>query len=164
MSEPNEAAALRERIETLERDLAALTDKMAIRELQFAYGYFMDKCMFDEIVDLFSDDAELYFMGGLYRGKAGARRLYGGASGLSSPAHGMLFDHIIAQDIVHVAEDRRSAKGRFRTFMQGGVHETKKDAPPAIPAQFLEAGVYENEYIREDGVWKISRFDYHVVW
>ncbi len=160
-----------ERLAAIERELAGLRHQLAIHEdvqtirtLQFAYGYFMDKCMFDEIVDLFADDAELHFMGGVFRGKAGARRLYGGASGLRGPADGMLFEHIIAQDIVHVADDRRTAEGRFRTFMQGGVHRSKLDAPPSIPKQFLEAGIYENRYVREDGVWKFSLFNYRVVY
>lgn len=157
-------AALETELAGLRHRLALQEDVQAIRTLQFAYGYFMDKCLFAEIVDLFADDAELHFMGGIFRGKAGARRLYGGASGLSGPAHGMLFEHVIAQDIVHVAPDRKTAEGRFRTFMQGGVHRSKTDAPPSIPKQFLEGGVYENRYVREDGVWKFSLFNYRVVW
>jgi hypothetical protein len=68
----------------------------------------------------------------------------------------MMFEHLHAQDIVDVAPDRRTAKGRFRCLLMGGVHETKKDAPPRIPGQFWEGGLYENEYVREDGVWKIQ--------
>jgi hypothetical protein len=124
----------------------------------------MDKCLFAAIVDLFADDAELYFMGGVYRGKAGARRLYGGATGMNGPVDGLLFEHLIVQDIVDVAPDRTYALGRFRTFMQGGVHETHPNPPPNIPSQFWEGGVYENEYVKEDGVWKIKVFNYRVVW
>jgi hypothetical protein len=76
----------------------------------------------------------------------------------------MLFEHIIAQDVVDIAPDGRTAYGRFRTFLQGGVHETRKDAPPQIPAQFWEAGIYENEYIKEGGVWKFKLFNYKVVY
>jgi hypothetical protein len=76
----------------------------------------------------------------------------------------MMFEHLHAQDIVDVAPDRRTAKGRFRCLLQGGVHESKKDAPPRIPSQFWEGGLYENEYVREDGVWKIQVFGYNVVW
>lgn len=157
-------AALEARLAALEDEVGRHDDVLAIRTLQFAYGYFMDKCMFAEIVELFSDDAELRFMGGVFRGKAGARRLYGGASGLNGPAHGMLFEHLIVQDIVHVAPDRRTAQGRFRTFMQGGVHRSKQGAPPAIPPAFWEAGIYENGFVREAGVWKIHRFNYKVVY
>lgn len=156
--------ALEAQVETLSCELGRLQDVQAIRKLQFAYGYYMDKCRFADIVDLFADDAELHFMGGIFEGKAGARRLYGGASGLNGPAYGLLFEHIIAQDIVDVAEDRRTARGRFRTFMQGGVHETKTDAPPQLPAQFWEAGVYENIYVRDNGVWKIKLFNYNLVY
>ncbi len=163
--------ALAHRLEQLERELAELrhevgthADIQAVRTLQFKYGYYMDKCLFAEIVDLFAEDAVLYFMNGIFRGKRGARRLYGGASGLDGPAYGMLFEHIIAQDIVDVAPDRTTAKGRFRCFLQAGVHESKKDAPPRIPAQFLEAGIYENEYVKEDGLWKIKLFNYRIVY
>jgi hypothetical protein len=164
VSAEDRIAALEAQVASLAHGLAIQEDVQAIRTLQFAYGYFMDKCMFAEIVDLFAEDAELHFMGGVFKGKAGARRLYGGASGMSGPEHGMLFEHIIAQDIVHVAPDRATAEGRFRTFMQGGVHRSKEGAPPAIPPQFLEAGIYENRYVREDGVWKFKLFDYKVVY
>jgi hypothetical protein len=159
-----ELGAMRREIAALREEVGIQADIHAVRTLQFKYGYYMDKCLFGAIVDLFAEEAELRFMNGIFRGKRGARRLYGGASGLNGPARGMLFEHILAQDIVDVAPDRRTAKGRFRCFMQGGVHESRKDAPSRIPPQFLEAGIYENEYVREDGVWKISLFDYRIVY
>jgi len=103
-------------------------------------------------------------MGGVFHGKEGARRLFGGSSGLSGSVDGMLFEHLIVQDIVDISPDGRTACGRFRTFMQGGVHETKKDTPPQIPQQFWEGGIYENEYVKEDGVWKFKLFNYRVVY
>ncbi len=155
---------MRREIESLKSRVGSLEDIQAVRALQFKYGYFMDKCLFAEIVDLFADDAVLYFMNGVFRGKQGARRLYGGASGLDGPAYGLLFEHIIAQDIVDVAPDGRTARGRFRCFMQGGVHESKKDPPAHIPPQFLEAGIYENEYVKDAGVWKFKVFNYRIVY
>ena len=157
MTHDEKLELMQRRIDQLANEVAMHADREAVRTLQFKYGYYMDKCLFSEIVELFAEDAVIYFLNGIYRGKRGARRMYGGASGLSGPAYGMLFEHIIAQDIVDVAPDRKTARGRFRCFMQGGVHESKKDAPPRIPAQFLEAGIYENEYVKEDGVWKISK-------
>ena len=164
MSVETELHEMRRELEALRREIGIQADIQAVRTLQFKYGYYMDKCLFGAIVDLFAEDAVLYFMNGVFRGKRGARRLYGGASGLNGPVRGMLFEHIIAQDIVDVAPDRRTAKGRFRCFLQGGVHESKRDAPARIPSQFLEAGIYENEYVREDGVWKIKLFNYRIVY
>ena len=164
MTHDEKLELMQRRIDQLANEVAMHADREAVRTLQFKYGYYMDKCLFSEIVELFAEDAVIYFLNGIYRGKRGARRMYGGASGLSGPAYGMLFEHIIAQDIVDVAPDRKTARGRFRCFMQGGVHESKKDAPPRIPAQFLEAGIYENEYVKEDGVWKIKLFDYRIVY
>lgn len=164
MSIENRLAAAERQITALQNEVGRQADVQTIRKLQFAYGYFMDKCLFDEIVELFAENAVLHFMGGVFRGKAGAKRLYGGGSGLNGPVDGMLFEHITAQDIVDVTPDRQTAKARFRCFMQGGVHRTKTDAPPQIPKQFWEAGIYENEYVREAGVWKIKVFNYTVVW
>jgi hypothetical protein len=161
---PDETATLRREVELLRHQLGVLEDIHAIRTLHFKYGYYMDKCLFGEIVELFSEDAEINFLGGIFRGKAGAKRLYGGATGLNGPVNGMMFEHLHAQDIVDVAPDRSSAKGRFRCLLQGGVHESKKDAPPRIPSQFWEGGLYENTYVKEDGVWKIQVFGYNVVW
>ena len=155
---------LLQRVSDLEAQVRRHDDIQAVRTLQFKYGYYMDKCLFGEIVDLFAADAVLHFMGGIFRGKAGARRLYGGSSGLNGPTHGMLFEHIISQDIVDVAGDGLTAKGRFRCFLQGGVHDTKQDAPPQIPRQFWEAGIYENVYVKDAGIWKIQLFNYRVVY
>ena len=159
-----ELAELRAEVARLRDQVGVQDDIHAVRTLQFKYGYYMDMTLFAEIVELFADDCEINFLGGLYRGQAGARRLYGGASGLNGPTDGLLFSHVIAQDIVDVAPDRQTAKGRFRTFMQGGVHESKKDAPPNLPSQFWEGGVYENQYVKDNGVWKFKVFDYRVIY
>jgi hypothetical protein len=33
-----------------------------------------------------------------------------------------------------------------------------------MPQQFWEAGIYENDYVRENDVWKIKRLDYMMQW
>ncbi len=164
MSVDEQLRAMRRELEALRSEVGLQADVHAVRTLQFKYGYYMDKCLFAEVIDLFAEDAVLYFLNGIFHGKRGARRLYGGGLGLDGPAYGVLFEHILAQDIVDVSPDRKTAKGRFRCFLQGGVHASKQDAPPRIPAQFLEAGIYENEYAKEDGVWKIRLFDYRIVY
>jgi SnoaL-like protein len=156
--------ALEKRLDELENRLGRAEDELAIRRLQHAYGYFMDKCKYEEVVDLFSERGETYFLGGVFKGKAGVRRLYCGrlgarfAAGKNGPVRGLLLDHLLLQDVITVAPDRLSAKARFRCFMQGGSHESV----PEIFSAFWEAGVYENTYLNEDGVWKIGVLNYNV--
>jgi hypothetical protein len=119
--------------------------------------------MFEEVIDLFSEDCEVHFLNGIFKGRKGAQRMWGGGMGIHGPTYGVLTEHLMAQDIVDVAPDRMTAKARFRCFLMGGVHETKVEKTP-IPDQFWEGGVYENSYVKENGVWKIKVFNYNLVW
>jgi hypothetical protein len=117
----------------------------------------MDKGFYEAILELFSDDCEVHFLGGIYKGKLGARRLFIGKfratfwGGTDGPKPGILMEHPQLQDIVDVAPDRKTAKGRFRYFMQAGTHYTT-----GKPYQWWEGGLYENVYVKQDGVWKIK--------
>ncbi len=151
------------RIAALEAQVAALADRIgiaediqAIRTLQFAYGYFMDKCMFAEIVDLFADDAELHFMGGVFRGKAGARRLYGGASKMRRTRARLLFEHVMAQDIVHVAPDRKTAEGRFRTSCRAACTDRRRAPRPRSRPSSWKPVSTRIAMCARTGVWKFS--------
>jgi hypothetical protein len=165
----DELAALKAQVEALTAKVGRLEDAQAVRHLHFKYGYYLDSCLYEQVVDLFAEDAELRFLNGIYRGKAGVRRLYcdwlretwtGGHEGL---VFGLLYDHLIVQDIVEVSADGKTAMGRFRTFMQGGFHESAS-RPERAPAQVWEGGIYENRFVKEDGIWKIALFDYNMLW
>jgi hypothetical protein len=170
MASPIDLNALAQRVEQLANEVGRLNDAQAIRKLQHAYGYYLDKCLYDEVVDLFAEDGAVRFMGGAFKGKPGLRRLYcdrfrkSFTGGHNGPVYGFLLDHLQLQDIVDVAPDRGTARARFRCLMQAGSHESKKDAPPHLPAQWWEGGIYENEYVRESGVWKIKVLNYNVVY
>ena len=168
MSAEDRVRELEEKYERLLQRVSLLEDTQAVRSLHFKYGYYMDKGLYDEVVDLFSDRCEVRFMGGIYRGKAGARRLYCGrfrpvfTGGLNGPVDGLLLDHMQLQDIVNVAPDGTTAKGRFRCFLLGGFHVSRDVPRPGLPRQWWEAGVYENEYVKEVGVWKIKVLNYNL--
>jgi hypothetical protein len=161
--------SLETKIAELERRLGIVEDELAIRRLQHAYGYYLDKCYYDEVVDLFDEDGEVIFIGGVYKGKAGAARLYTGrfrqrfADGHNGPQFGRLLDHPMLQDIIHVDADRRTAHARFRTLMQAGTHELVANEQTPV-RQWLEGGLYENTYVRADGVWKIKKLFYRAFW
>ena len=162
-------ARLEAQVSDLSRELGRLQDEKAIRALQHTYGYFMDKGLYDEVVQLFAEDGELRFMGGVFKGHAGLSRLYCGRlrpgfTGKNGPAFGMLCDHMQLQDVIHVAPDGLTAKARFRALLQGGSHDLKPDKNPHLPRQWWEGGLYENDYVKEGGVWKVKVMGHHLTW
>src|SRR4029077_12554487 len=75
-SDDDRLKAMETQMQQMASELGVLQDQQAIRRLQHAYGYYFDKCLYDEVVELFTEDPEVHFGAGVYRGKAGARRLY----------------------------------------------------------------------------------------
>jgi len=169
MATAEQLQALQKTIEKLTNQVGILEDTHSIRRLQHAYGYYIDKCLYNETVDLFADDGEVRFMGGRFKGKDGVRRLYIGrfqknfTGGKNGPVYGFLLDHPQIQDIVDVAPDRKTAMARARSFMQAGSHESR-NRDGGVPRQWWEGGIYENEYVNEGGIWKIKLLNYRPVW
>jgi SnoaL-like domain len=159
-------AALAARVDKLEHELAIQQDIHQIRRIQYTYGYFIDKSQYDECVDLFSDDGEVWFLGGVYKGKAGLRRLYierfrqTFTQNHNGPRYGWLLDHPQLQMVIDVADDRQTATVRGRSMMQAGLHDTAEGNHRA----WWEGGLYDNRYVQEDGVWKIQRLGYFPFW
>jgi hypothetical protein len=162
----NQIRALEQKIEQLSKHIGILEDIHAIRRLQHIYGYYIDKCLYEETVELFSENCEVRFMGGIFKGKAGARRLYierfqkNFTNGVNGAVYGFLLDHPQLQDVVDVAPDGRTAKARFRSLMQAGRHELAEGET----RQWWEGGIYENEYVKEDGIWKFKVLNYRPLW
>ena len=125
----------------------------------------MDKWLFPEIVDLFTDDVELRFLNGIFRGRAGAERMYGYAGpSVRGPRDGLLFEHLLMQDVITVDRGGETATGRFHAILFVAIHDKVKARYPDWPSQFWEGGVHENAYRRENGVWKISSFEYRIAY
>src|SRR5690606_4191825 len=78
----------------LQRRVDALNDEDRVRNLQSAYGYYADRKMWDDVVDLFAEDGVVEVGGhGIWRGPDGIRRWLAsiGEAGLS---HGQLNDRV----------------------------------------------------------------------
>ena len=168
MSVEDRLAKAEAQIAELAGEVARLTDAQAIRRLQHTYAYCMDKGLYDEVCDLFAEDGALHFMGGVWASRESIRRLYCGrlregfTHGINGPAFGMMVEHWPSQDVIHVAPDRQSAKARWRCHLFGGAHESKTDRNPHLPQQWWEWGIYENDYVRRDGVWQIAKLGYYL--
>jgi hypothetical protein len=140
-------ADARARLAHVEQTVGRLEDERAIENLQRSYGYFVDKAMWKETADLFADDATLEIGGrGVFVGKP---RILQYLTRLAPQGlvHGKLQNHIQLQPIITVAPDGKTAKGRWRWLAEVGDYQ--KDARWGI-------GTYENEYVKDHGVWKIQ--------
>jgi hypothetical protein len=136
------------RAAALERDITALEDINAIKRLQRSYGFYADKQLWTEAADLFSDDGTIEVGGsGVYVGQARVLE-YLRSLGPESPQPNRLFDQMQLQPIIHVAADGRTARGRWHVFAQEAMHGEYAN---------WGLGVLENEYVKDDGVWKIRR-------
>ena len=151
MSAPNETsesatlAGLAARVAALEIKARAAADYVAICNLQAAYGYYVDKTLYGEAADLFARDGRLEIAGrGLFIGQERVRHYL---QQLPKLSFGTVFNHMQLQPVITIAPDGRSARGRWRAFIQIGWLDRE--------ARWGE-GTYENQYLREDGVWKIA--------
>lgn len=138
------APSSEERIADLGRRLQQLQDANEVESLQRTYGYFVDKGMWTEISQLFADDGTYEIGGrGVFIGPKRVLEYLQVGLGAERPVEGRLINHMQFQPFVTVAPDGQRANIRMRAFVisNGGW---------GIP-------MYENEYVKENGVWKISR-------
>jgi hypothetical protein len=144
-------AELTAQVAQLQQQAQSANDYAAIANLQAAYGYYVDKSRWDDAADLFSKDATLEIAGrGVFKGQERARAYL---KQLGELKYGTLYNHMQLQPVIHVAADGNSAKARWRSLMQVG-HLGQE-------ARWGEA-TYENEYVKEAGVWKISKLHSYI--
>lgn len=141
----------------LRAELAMLKAERDIQRLQSAYGYYVDKAQWDEAADLFAHDATLEIAArGQFKGQD---RIRAYLHALPPLTHGTVFNHMQLQPLITVAPDGHSAQGRWRAIMEVGFVGRE---------ELCGEATYENAYVLEDGVWKISKLHcfvtYYVRW
>ncbi len=136
-----------ETLAQLADQLARLEDARAVEYLHNAFSYYMDRWQWDDVADLFADDGTIELaQRGVYAGKDRVRKFLTlfGKQGLHQ---GEVFDHPQYQAVVHVSADGLKAKERVRELAMEGRYQG--DAT-------IGGGIFENEYVKQDGVWKIK--------
>ncbi len=151
--------SLQEEVRSLKEQLTTLQDIEEIKRLQRAYGYYLENWMTDEVVDLFSDspDTVLLVHAGEFRGKEGVKKFFR-ARGKDRGRRIPEFFHQVMQlsPIIDVAPDGKTAEGRWYGF--GANASPVKDGV----FQGWMDGVYENEYVKENGRWKIKKLGWYM--
>jgi len=137
-------ASIDERITDLSQRLQRLQDANEVEALQRTYGYFVDKGMWTEISQLFAADGTYEIGGrGVFIGPPRVLEYLRVGLGAEHPVEGRLINHMQFQPFVTVAPDGLHAKIRMRAFVIS-------NAGWGIP-------MYENEYVKQDGVWQIAK-------
>jgi hypothetical protein len=133
------------RIEALEARALAAEDYRDLMNLQAAYGYYVDKGLFDQAADLFAKDGTLEIAGrGVYVGRDRVREYL---NHLPPYVDGTVYNHMQLQPVLHIDSEAGKAKGRWRTLMMVGALGRE--------GRWGEA-TYENSYVREHGKWRIA--------
>ena len=148
-SAPGRAAAPDEEIAELTQRIEKLEGTRAVKKLQRAFGYYVDRGLWSDAADLFADDGTIEVgIDGVYEGKARIaeylRRFHGGQEGL---IYGQLNEWVTLQPAITVAADGTNATARWRDLGMTGQYKRHAE---------WRDGIYENSYVREGGVWKIK--------
>ncbi len=144
---PRDAAGQRRRVAQLTAQLACLQAESKIRSLHSAYGFYMDRRMWDDLADLYADDGTFEpGQRGVYRGRASIRHALE-QIGPKDLAVGVINDHTQMQPVVTLSADCRSATLRGTEFVMAG--QNGGDAAWGI-------NLHDDDYRFIDGKWRLQ--------
>jgi hypothetical protein len=135
--------------EDLAKRIQVLEDKDAIQELKVGYYRLADAAIagdesqWDEILSHFTEDVTADFVGmGQFKGKAALEKIFKE----TVPSIMTFSAHMILNSIIEVNGD--TAKGSWYFFVAATIAGINK-------AAWIK-GLYEDEFVRIDGKWKIK--------
>lgn len=140
----------------------------AVKQLQRAYGQFLGAGRADLAAELFADDA-VYIEGDIeLRGRddiqsylqtmaLGADNAPGDAPANATTGlpYGRLFEPLILSPVINLDDSGSRALGRWRLVELNGQHQNNAG---------FAGGIFENEYIVNDGVWQIATLHYYPIY
>jgi hypothetical protein len=153
ITEERRVQMLEAKLASLQREVNLIEDRKAIERVQQIWGHYVSEGMAAEAAALFSDGPAAsieYAQQGVYIGKARIEAFLKASGARVQP--GELRETPVMQAVIHVAADGQTAKGRWRSLVLGGM--TGQDG-------LWQEGPYENEYVKEGGVWKIARLHWY---
>lgn len=129
-----------------------MEDETALTNLQHSLGYYLDRKLWDDVVDLFSAEWSLNYSDFKINTKSksirqGLEELFG-SYGLDN---GEMFDHTLTSTITIINKSRDEAVVKSKVVSQLGRN-----------GEFArwELGEFENIYVLDNGVWKLKNLVY----
>lgn len=140
---------------TVEQRLQRVEDELAILRVLVDYSATQDARDYAGYAALFAKDGEWVNGKNVHKGRAAIEKMLADLYGKPPPGYvNSESYHITSNPQVDVNGDRATARSRHLLIMRG---------PKGEPTPVL-GGRYEDEFIREDGKWKIlRRVDYPVM-
>jgi hypothetical protein len=145
-------------VDALARDVSRAESFRAVLNLQRSYAQYAQFGLWSEVSRLFTPNGRFVFDGQITPGeKANGQseiasllmaRYGGGHEGVRA---GELSTMMIETPVVNLSVDGNSAKGRWHILTYFGHGGTAT----------IEGGIFENDYVREGGVWKIAQAHYY---
>ena len=142
---------LAETVEKLEARLKNTEDIEAVKKLQKAYDYYLQRWQVEEIVPLFSQSPDVTVEisdSGQHKGLEGVKKYF---SQHANPPPEFLHILMPIAGIVDVDPNGKTAKGRWYGLGLQAIPIEGK-----IRAR-ITMGIWENEYVKEDGKWKFKK-------
>jgi uncharacterized protein (TIGR02246 family) len=133
---------------TIEQRLQRVEDELAIRRVLVDYSATQDAHDYEGYAALFAKNGEWVNGKNVHKGREAILKMLVDLYGAPPPGYvNSESFHITSNPQVNVNGDRATARSRHLLVMRG----PKGEPTPAL------AGRYEDEFIREDGKWKILR-------
>lgn len=143
---------LQQRYRDLTLRVQQLHDEAAVLNVQHSYGYAFDRKDWAAVASLFANEGTLELgQRGVYAGKDGIRKSLVVFEG-EGLADGEVHDHLQLATVVHVAPGAKTANARGVQLSVTGAKEG---------GARWEEGIFENTYVKQGDVWKISSVHYY---
>ena len=143
-----------ERIHRLAQNVERAESVRAVKRVQETYAQYSQFGLWADMAALFADNAQLSYGKDNAQGRESIQRYFLTAFGEGTDGlkPGAVHTQMVLRPLINVSADGQSAKGRWWEFSMTGQHGVKAE---------WAAGIFENEYVRERGLWKISRMRYN---
>lgn len=132
----------------------SLTESLGkIKDLQYTYAHYGQYGLWDEMASLFTADAEIVIGKNTIQGREAINRyLRGFGDGSVGLQPGSLNTELYMAPVVTLLDDGLRATGRWQNLNMRG----------RLGGEALWSGGFMvNDYVREKGIWKISRMTVH---
>lgn len=168
---------LKSSLASLSKQVAALENEKSIRKLHSTYEDLLDRGRYHDVLTLFTDDAEVIFNGGVFKGKQGVERLFcrhfsSGMTGKKmAQAPGFQLDPAQGE-MVTIAPDQTSATAAYPYSIQVGAPIHSDSLMVKMSRlhgegirKWWEGGICKVSYARDMRThgWEMNRLEYRVL-